>query len=403
MKPSFAVLLVVLIVGFACKTPVVPSPAPPVSPPPPPPNSPPVAVAGGPYSTTNGTIRVDGSQSSDPDAGDVLTYKWNFGDGTTGDSVKMSHTYQNNGNYDIALVVTDSKGAKGTAGTTARVTFDIPPQGSVLIGAGNVATCGTTNDDKTARIIDSIIDPIPDAAVFTTGDNVFEKGTDSEYVNCYAPSWGRFLARTHPTLGNHDYDNGGSDAAGSFQYFGDRLGSNGLGYYSYDLGTWHIIVLNDKGDTDPNNKGIDPAQTAWLQGDLDTHKNKCMLAMWHVPLFQSSNVQNWTVNPGHKPIWDVLYAAGVDVVLNGQQHNYERFKPMTPSGDVDTANGIREFNVGTGGESVDNFTVAIHPNSVTRAAVYGVLKLSLKTDSYDWKFISIAGSDYTDSGTGTCH
>jgi hypothetical protein len=124
--------------------------------------------------------------------------------------------------------------------------------------------------------------------------------------------------------------------------------------------------------------------------------------MWHVGLFVSSNTQGWTVNPGHKPLWDLLYAKGVDVVLNGQQHNYERFKPMTPAGDVDEANGIREFNVGTGGESIDNFTV-IHPNSETHAAVFGVLKLTLKAGSYDWAFVPVAGETYTDSGSGTCH
>jgi len=394
VKSRLALPFALVLIGFACKPSTeIQSPAPPS---PPPPDHAPVAVAGGPYNSATGTISVDGSQSSDPDAGDVLTFRWNFGDGTTGDSVKMSHTYQNDGNYNVSLIVTDNKGAKDTASTTAGIAIE---HGAVLIGAGNIATCGTTNDDKTAQIIDAL----PNAAVFTTGDNVFEHGNDSEYVSCYGPSWGRFLSRTHPTLGNHDYDNGSSDGAGSFQYFGDRIPA-GTGYYSYDVGTWHVIVLNDKGGTDPNNPGLDQAQMAWLQSDLDQHQNqKCTIAMWHVPLFQSSNTPNWTVNPGHKPIWDMLYAAGVEIVLNGQQHNYERFAPMTPAGDVDSTNGIREFNVGTGGESVDNFTVAIHPHSEVRAAAFGVLKLSLKPDSYDWQFVPIDGATFSDSGSGTCH
>ena len=388
----FSLLVTLGVFGAGCKEATPPSP-----PPPPPPNHAPVAVAGGPYNSTSGIVAFDGSQSSDPDAGDVLTYQWSFGDGTNGDNSKMSHTYQANGDYAVSLIVTDSKGAKDTAQTTAGIVLDGPPA-AVLVGAGNVAKCGTNNDGMTAAIVDTI-----PGTVFTTGDNVFERGTDSEYTNCYAPVWGRFLSRTRPTLGNHDY--GDTDAKGSFAYFGDRLGPTpGLGYYSYDLGTWHVIVLNDKGDTDGNNRGIDPTQTQWLLADLDAHKSqKCTIAMWHVPLFVSSNLPGWTFNPGHQPLWRILYDAGVDVVLNGQQHNYERFAPMTPDGAVDSARGIREFNVGTGGDAVDDFTVSIHPHSETRAGVFGVLKLSLRTDGYDWRFIPIAGQTYTDSGSGTCH
>jgi PKD domain-containing protein len=379
-------LVLFCVASAACSKSVTP-PSPP-APPPPPPNHPPVAVAGGPYNSTSGVITVDGSRSSDPD-GNPITFRWDFGDGASGDSVKMSHTYQTSGNFNVSLVVTDSKGAKDTAATTAGIVLQ---ETFTLVGAGNVATCGTDNDTKTAAILDTIA-----GTVFTTGDNVFEVGSDSEYQNCYAPTWGKYLTRTRPTLGNHDYQSG--NANGSFNYFGDRLGPPGLGYYSYDLGTWHIIVLNDKGGS-----GIDQTQSQWLAADLDAHKSqRCTIAMWHVPLFISSNVPNWTVNPEHKPIWDMLYAGGVDVVLNGQQHNYERFTPMNPNGDVDTDKGIRQFNVGTGGESVDNFTVAIHPHSETRAAVFGVLKLSLKTDSYDWRFIPVAGATYADSGSGACH
>lgn len=391
----FCYLVLCCIACAACRTGITPpSVPPPPPPPPPPPNHPPVAVAGGPYNSTTGVITVDGSQSSDPD-GNPITFKWDFGDGTSGDSPKMTHTYQTSGNYNVALVVTDSKGAKDTAATSAGIVIE---SAAILIGAGNVATCGTNNDEKTAHIIDSI-----GGTVFTLGDNVFERGSDSEYQTCYAPTWGRFLSRTHPTLGNHDYANGSSDASGSFDYFGDRLGTRGLGYYSYDVGTWHVIVLNDKGDTDPQQRGIDAVQMQWLSADLDAHPSACTLAMWHVGLFISSNVAGWTVNSEHKPIWDLLYAKGVDVVLNGQQHNYERFAPMAPDGTIDTARGIRQFNVGTGGESVDNFTVAIHPNSVMRAAAFGVLKLTLKTNSYNWEFVPIAGATFTDSGSGTCH
>jgi len=319
-----------------------------------------VAKAGGPYTSSDGTVTFDGSGSSDP-SGSPLTYSWAFGDNATGTGMKPTHTYQSDGTFTVSLTVTNSANVSSApASTTAAVT--LPQPSAVLVGAGNIASCGVNNDERTAELIDAL----PTATVFTLGDNVFDSGTDSEYVNCYGPTWGRFLARTHATLGNHDYANGGSNARGSFDYYGDHVGPRGLGYYSYDLGTWHIIVLNDKGDTDPAFKGADATQMQWLTDDLNAHPNQCTLAMWHVGLFISSSVAGWTVNPGHKPLWDLLYAKGVDVVLNGQQHNYERFAPMTPNGDVDDATGIREFNVGTGGEAVDVFTV-IHPHSETRA------------------------------------
>jgi hypothetical protein len=395
VRSRFTLLLLALAFGIGCQPGVTPpSPSSPPSPPPPPPA--PTAKVGGPYASTDGVVTFDGSGSSDP-GGSSLTYNWSFGDNTTGTGQKPTHTYQTDGTYNVSLTVTNAANVSSTpAATTANI--NRAAAAAVLVGAGNVATCGAPNDEKTAQLIDAI-----PGTVFTLGDNVFEHGTDSEYVSCYSPSWGRFLARTRPTLGNHDYANGGSDASGSFDYFGDRfLSSRGLGYYSYDLGSWHIIVLNDKGDTDPSFKGADATQMQWLADDLNAHPNQCTLAMWHVGLFVSSNTQGWTVNPGHKPLWDLLYAKSVDVVLNGQQHNYERFKPMTPAGDVDEANGIREFNVGTGGESIDNFTV-IHPNSETHAAVFGVLKLTLRAGSYDWAFVPVAGEIYTDSGSGTCH
>jgi hypothetical protein len=231
------------------------------------------------------------------------------------------------------------------------------------------------------------------------GDNAFPDGSDSVYAACYSPSWGRHKDRTFAVLGNHDYQRG--NANGSFTYFGDRAGPAGRGYYSYDLGAWHIIVLNDNMPY----VAFDPAspQGQWLAADLANNTTKrCTIAMWHVPLFLSSFTKGYTVNPERKPLWDALYAAGVDIVLNGQQHHYERLAPMTPAGDLDEARGIREFNVGTGGESLSN-PPEIHPHSEVRGAVFGVLKLTLKSDSYDWQFVPVAGASFSDSGSGSCH
>ncbi|HET7664756.1 MAG TPA: PKD domain-containing protein, partial [Mycobacterium sp.] len=185
-------LLVVAFVGVACQKTVTP-PSPPV-PPPPPPNHPPVAAVGGPYNSADGTVSFDGSASTDPD-GDALTYAWNFGDGTNGTGVKPSHTYTADGDFNVSLVVKDTHDASSTPATTlARVTRPVP--GMTFVGAGNIATCGGHDDERTATLIEQM----PGAIVFTLGDNAFENGTDSEYVNCYGPSWGRFKTQTHPTL-----------------------------------------------------------------------------------------------------------------------------------------------------------------------------------------------------------
>jgi len=379
----FRFLPLLVAVGLACKSDITPPP-PPV-PPPPPPNRAPVAVVGGPYDTESGTVVFDGSASSDPD-GDAITFAWQFGDGASATDAKPTHAYTEDGSYTVSLTVTDSRGLASTAVTTS-ATVSLP---IVMVGAGNIATCGSSDDQATA----SLVAALPNATVFTLGDNVFPRGTPKNYTECYDPAWGQFLDRTWATLGNHEYD---GDPDATFDYFGDRAGPRGLGYYSHNLGSWHIIVLNDRGGS-----SIDQEQLNWLTGDLAANTRQCTIAMWHVPLFLSSNLQGWNTNTGHKPMWDLLYGAGVDVVLNAQQHNYERFAPMTPAGAVDADRGIRQFSVGTGGESVDDFS-EIHPNSEMHAAVFGVLKLTLKRNSYDWQFIPVEGSTFSDSGSGSCH
>ena len=383
-----AYLALLAAAAVACKDAVTPPPAPPaLPPPPPPPNHAPVAVVGGPYQSDSSTIVFDGSASSDSD-GDALTFAWQFGDGGTSTEVKPSHSYATDGDFNVSLTVTDSKGLASSASAT---TAHIAPPAPVLVGAGNIATCGSNNDQATAALVDAL----PNATVFTLGDNVFPKSTPETYAQCYEPAWGRFLNRTRPTLGNHEYE---GDPNATFDYFGDRAGPRGLGYYSYELGSWHIIVLNDHGGS-----SIDADQMTWLAADLAANTKQCTIAMWHVPLFLSSHTPGWTMNPDHGPIWDMLYNAGADIVLNGQQHTYERFAPMSPAGAVDSTRGIRQFSVGTGGESVDNTFSEIHSNSEVRAGVFGVLKLTLKRTGYDWQFIPVNGSSFTDSGSGSCH
>lgn len=270
-----------------------------------------------------------------------------------------------------------------------------PPESlpaEVILVAGNIATCGTTNDEATAGILDTLT-----GTVFTLGDNAFPSGSTEAYSDCYQPTWGRHKARTYATLGNHEYNLG--NASASFDYFGDRAGPRGLGYYSRDLGNWHIIVLNVNDQVEFEQGS---AQDQWLQADLAANTKACVLAMWHNPRFFSSNTMGWTSNAFVTPLWERLYAAGVEVVLNGQQHQYERFPPMTPTGMPDEARGIREINVGTGGESTE-MPIAMAQHSEVVSDAFGVLKLTLDAGSYSWQFVPTVPGQFNDTGSGTCH
>lgn len=269
-----------------------------------------------------------------------------------------------------------------------------PPPAStvVLSAAGNIGDCSGSEDNDTGAILDTL-----PGYVLTLGDNAFPDGTLAEYNTCYEPAWGRHKGRTLAVLGNHEYNTGNAD--GSFDYFGSRAGPRGAGYYSTNLGSWHVVVLNDNGGFVSYAPGS--LQDAWLQSDLANHQGMCTLVAFHQPMFLSSNTPGFTTRD-RRTIWDRLWAAGVDVVLNGQQHHYERFAPMQPDGTRDDAQGIRQFNVGTGGESLVLPTVAIHPHSEVRAAQFGVLKLTLEPQRYSWTFIPISGAP-VDSGSATCH
>lgn len=265
-----------------------------------------------------------------------------------------------------------------------------------ILAAGNIATCGTTNDEATAAILDTL-----QGTVFTLGDNVFPDGTPQAYSDCYEPSWGRHKARTYATLGNHEYNTG--TAAPSFNYFGDRAGAGDRGYYSMDLGNWHIVVLNINDATVNEATPFEgSAQDEWLQADLAANQKTCTLAMWHNPRFFSSNTAGWTSNAYVLTVWNRLYDAGVDLVLNGHQHHYERLAPMTPTGSLDPDRGIPTFNVGTGGESTEPMA-AIAQHSLVRSHAFGILKLRLDAGSYSWEFVPTTPGEFTDRGTGSCH
>ena len=270
----------------------------------------------------------------------------------------------------------------------APVTVSPMPASVVLVGAGDIASCSSTADEATANLLDGI-----PGTVFTAGDNAYENGAAADYANCYNPSWGRHKARTHPAPGNHEYSTAG--AAGYFGYFGAAAGDPDKGYYSYTLGAWHIIVLNSNLATNAGSP-----QETWLRADLAARPVKCTLAIWHHPRFSSGPHGSSTAV---QPLWDDLYAANADVVIVGHDHLYERFAPQTPTGQADAARGIREFVAGTGGAGLYVFATPAPNSQVKNNTTHGVLKLTLYGDRYDWKFVPVAGSSFTDSGTGRCH
>jgi acid phosphatase type 7 len=259
----------------------------------------------------------------------------------------------------------------------------------VLVGAGDIATCEQQGDEATAKLLANI-----SGTVFTLGDNVYPNGTAAEFANCYGPSWGTFKDRTRPSVGNHDYNTAG--ATGYFGYFGARAGDPSKGYYSYNRGSWHIVVLNSACPRVSCAAGS--TQERWLKANLAATPSKCTLAYWHHPRFSSS-----TNNSSVAPFWRDLYEAGAEVVLSGHAHSYERFAPQRPDGTLDPERGIREFVVGTGGVALGSFNT-VKPNSQERnASTHGVLKLTLHAGSYEWNFVPVAGKTFTDSGTKACH
>jgi len=267
-----------------------------------------------------------------------------------------------------------------------------PAADHVLVGAGDIAGCSSSGDEATANLLDGIA-----GDVFTVGDHVYPNGSTSNFDNCYNPSWGRHKSRTHPSPGNHDYNTSG--ARGYFTYFGAAAGPAGRGYYSYDLGNWHIVALDSNCWEVSCSAGS--AQERWLRADLAASTKPCTLAYWHHPLF-TSGAEHGNA-PSMRPIFQVLYDFDAEVVVNGHNHNYERFAPQNPAGGLDNARGIREFVAGTGGVNHYNFG-AIEPNSQVRnSTAYGVLKFTLRANSFDWQFVPVAGQSFTDSGSGSCH
>jgi hypothetical protein len=264
---------------------------------------------------------------------------------------------------------------------------------AVLVGAGDIANCEVTGGSG-AMATGRLLDQIP-GTVFTVGDHAYPSGAAKQFQDCYDPRWGRLKPRTRPAPGNHDYltDKGKP----YYDYFGENAGPERRGYYSYSLGTWHIVSLNSFIAADRKSPQIE-----WLREDLAAHQSECTLAYWHIPVFSSGPHGSETQTTTHmQEAWRVLYEHHAAVVINGHDHDYERFAPQNPDGKADPK-GIREFVVGTGGGGLYEFR-KIRPNSEARSnRSYGVLKLTLGAADYRWEFITAAGEPFQDGGTASC-
>jgi len=264
---------------------------------------------------------------------------------------------------------------------------------ATLVGAGDIALCDLGDDALTAGLLANI-----PGTIFTAGDNSNDSGTADQYNVCFHRNWGQYKDRLRPSMGNHDALTG--SGAPYYQYFGSTFaGPAGKGYYSYELGEWHIVVLNSQCDIG-GGCGIDSEQTKWLRADLAAHPTRCTLAYWHVPQWSSgiNGGTNW-----FGAFWQALYDSGAELIINGHDHHYERFAPLTPAGQVDPQTGIRQFIAGTGGAGLYQLG-EVQPHSEVRiTGFYGVLKLTLHPDRYDWEFIPVGENGQSDTGTSLCH
>jgi hypothetical protein len=281
-----------------------------------------------------------------------------------------------------------------------------------VAAAGDIACDPKTNVESHHRchqkVTAGLVEQIHPDAVFALGDLQYQAGSLANFHASYDRSWGRFKKITYPVLGNHEY--GSPGASGYFAYFGDRATpqdpecvDNCRGYYSFDLGAWHVVALNVICDKLPDGDGCsaDSRQNRWLQRDLQAARETtgCTVVLMHEPRWSSSD---WEL-PKLDPLIRTMYRNGVDLVLSGSSHAYERFAPQTPDGRLDKSHGLTQMVIGTGGAHFTNLH-SPDANSVTeKQHVFGVLDLSLRNGSWGWDYRSDPSTPFSDSGSQTCH
>lgn len=288
--------------------------------------------------------------------------------------------------------------SSGNIGRSAARTFTIEPVRSVdpssrvMLAVGDIGSCAATGDDATAALLDR-----HQGVIQTLGDNAYPDGSTAAF-QCFDASWGRHRARIRPALGDHEFDLGNADPY--FRYFGARAGDPAKGYYSYDIGSWHVVVLNPNCSLVPGGCDRGSPQEAWLRADLAANPSFCTIGVLGAPRFSSGVIHG--PQTGVVALWDALYAAGADIVLSADDHLYERFAPQTPAGRSDPARGMREFIVGTGGYSLYPFgpTQALSEARSNRG--YGLLRLTLNRSGYEWRYLPVRGNSFTDLGSSPC-
>ncbi len=304
------------------------------------------------------------------------------------------------GTYTAQAEQTDQAGNVGlSTANTFSIVARSPSPDPLTAGAGDIADCTDTGVNQTADLILGLPASTP---IFTLGDNAYPHGSANDFANCYDPTWGQFKTRTRPSIGDHEYET--PNASGYFNYFQAQLAPYGASatdpnraYYSYDLGTWHVAVLNAACEDAPACSAS--GQAAWLDADLAAHPNQCTMAILSAPRWSSGSVHG--SNATMAPYFDVLYQRGAELLLGGDDHLYERFAPQDPLGFYNAA-GVRQLIAGTGGGSLYSFGTIQRNSEVRKSGSYGILELTLHPGSYEWEFVPTAGS-FSDSGTTPCH
>jgi hypothetical protein len=308
-------------------------------------------------------------------------------DGMLGVGASFSRDDLSVGTHLLTVRVVDGDGAP--AERTRQ--FNVFAPTNQLLAAGNVGYCPEANDEATGALLGTL-----PGRILALGDLAYPQGSAADYANCFDPAWGMHKARIHPIAGNHDWHEAGAQPY--FDYFGAAAGTPGEGWYSFDVGNWHVVGV--QGDCNEFAAGCAPTspQGLWLQADLAANSKPCTLVFTHFPRFSSI----FGVDDTQLPFWQIFYQHGVDVVLTAHAHNYERYARQNPAGGAEPTRGIRQFVIGTGGRGLSDPAVTLPNRQVQQSSTFGVLRLALSNTSYAWQFHGVGPGTFTDSGSEEC-